>query len=62
MSKDNWIKIEESPKHDGEYLCYDKSLDCQFVSFWDGLHWGYLGSIRVEVTHWMPLPEPPINN
>lgn len=54
----SWIPVEERlPKEDVPVLCVD-SNGIQMVA-WSG--WGeWCGpEIEAEITHWMPLPEPP---
>lgn len=68
IAKDNnvpskWIPVSEPPKEKGRYWCNVKSFSFpgryyQTVLKWDD---GFIeGSIYTDdVTHWMPLPEPP---
>lgn len=51
-----WISIEDRlPEKPGHYLCYVRGM---FDVLWYGkgteMLWKY------EVTHWMPLPNPPV--
>lgn len=53
-----WIPVEERvPEEDVPVLCIDTRV-VQMVA-WNG--WGeWCGpEIKAEITHWMPLPEPP---
>lgn len=56
--KMRWIPVSERmPDEDGDYLCaFDDGFLCT-ASFLDG-DWG-LWADAGEVTHWMPMPEPP---
>ena len=57
-----WISVEEQeePMSDGEYLCYGYWFTSKRK--WIGVA-EYLGEWKIvnnfELTHWMPLPEPP---
>lgn len=67
---DNWISVEErlppkpeeNPVFEGKpfemYLVSFPDSDYPFRAFWDGENFGD-GWKKVNVTHWMPLPEPP---
>jgi hypothetical protein len=58
-----WISVKERlPKESGDYLITDTGT-C-FVSYFDveEQKWEFFGVEfwkHEEVTHWMPLPEPP---
>lgn len=61
-----WISVADRlPDHDGEYLIvtklYDKPYVVQsaFEASCNGLGHSWIKSSNGEVTHWMPLPEPP---
>lgn len=68
MLNDNWISVNDKLPGDGEdYLVCDamgamavipfepylKKWNETLISFWDNSD---------EITHWMPLPEPPAKN
>jgi hypothetical protein len=61
----NWISVEdELPKGDYDDECIDvysiamgRITDCTYI---DSNYWEtYQGDRIYDVTHWMPLPEPP---
>ena len=60
----NWISVEEElPKVQDWYLCYNDVEDGSEVLHWEGdgnvwmdNDWHYKSK---EITHWMPLPQPP---
>ena len=64
-----WISVSEPPKENGYYLCYvltsavgDKVKYEQMPLYWEDDIWLYRhNSYRMcrNVTHWMPLPQPP---
>ena len=69
MSK--WISVKDRlPDRDGSYLIYfkkqvqDKSYECidvmRYSSQQNCFHGIPFGTPVLEVTHWMPLPEPPV--
>ena len=49
-----WISVnDELPVEGVEVLAWE---DCLYhVTFWTGDEWDAMG----DITHWMPLPEPP---
>ena len=67
--QNEWINVKDRlPDESGEYLTFDKSghfglleystlhkkfnvFDCQSIEF--------VERYSIEITHWMPLPEPP---
>ena len=63
----DWISVDEPPKERGIYqvFLWDKEMERSKV--WYGQFTGYSWSVydiygdgmRCEVTHWMPIPEPP---
>jgi hypothetical protein len=58
----NWQPIETAPK-DGKILAYDPDFGLQVMVFSDGFWWDTIDSILKTIpTHWMPLPEPPVQN
>lgn len=58
---DKWISVKDrQPKHHTPVLAFCDNGDTifGFIDFYK--HWAEVGSeIPYEVTHWMPLPEPP---
>ena len=58
-----WIPASEPPKEKGRYWCNVKSFSFPGKYYQTVLKWddGFIeGSIYTDdVTHWMPLPEPP---
>ena len=64
-----WISVDEMlPSADeirdeyGElvpFLVVEKDTTQPFRAFFDGFAWGD-GFVKLDVTHWMPLPEPPM--
>ncbi len=65
---DKWISVDdEMPEEEGMYLCFfsDGSIETYEVDSVYGMAYEFtpvnldiLG--KVEVTHWMPLPDAPI--
>ena len=57
----SWIPVTERPRERGEYLCYYKfepeSPDVVGSNIYYGS--GIWMSATDNVTHWMPMPEPP---
>ena len=56
-----WISVKDRlPELKVQVLTYDKDKDIEFGEY-HGSYWVeyYRESMR-EVTHWQPLPEPPI--
>ena len=72
LSKPRWIPVTERPPEDCTpvQVCYSgyyskeigsDMLACRYEGtwcYWDGEPCSY-DPCRVEITHWMPLPEPP---
>ena len=55
-----WVSCENSlPESEGEYLTYNKANDSQTVQYFDGRVWGYLATVKPDVTHWTKLPPAP---
>lgn len=64
-----WTSVSEPPEENGYYLCYvltsavgDKVKYEQMLLYWEDDIWLYRhNSYRMcrNVTHWMPLPQPP---
>lgn len=69
MQSLDWISVEDrSPDDDGEYQCYTY-LDCEYenvhsqqiiVFIKDSGGWQTDVNWATKVTHWQPLPEPPV--
>lgn len=61
----NWIPVSERlPKDDGKVLAIVKEDGYNRIAFvfYEGRRWWdcfYDGFQNINVTHWMPLPEPP---
>jgi hypothetical protein len=55
---EKWISAEINPPVKGHYLAYHFYMDYVVISYWDGNKWEHEGGY---VTHWMELPEKPIN-
>jgi hypothetical protein len=65
MMESQWVSVDERLPEKGVYVwCYSKSLgmvsDCYDCDVSDE-HWfkGDREEYLTDVTHWMPLPEPP---
>ena len=57
--KGEWISVEERlPDQDGKYLSYTRK-GFTVLSYYYALE-GEFGFEHWDVTHWMPLPEPPM--
>ena len=60
-----WIELKhEQPKKNHLVLCWSESdgvVADSYDMFINGEHWfkGTREEYRTDVTHWMPLPEPP---
>jgi hypothetical protein len=69
QKQSEWISVDERlPSADemrdeyGElvpFLVVEKDTTQPFRAFYDGFVWGD-GFVKLDVTHWMPLPEPPM--
>ena len=65
-----WISVkDELPKHTGSYIvCTDKNAVCTAKWYrelptglrYENPHWNS-GRLDKHITHWMPLPQPPID-
>ena len=54
-----WISVKDRlPEDDRDYLLFIKRGDFDVGYFRSGF-WTSYAEISPEVTHWMPLPEPP---
>lgn len=64
----NWIKVEDRlPDNACEVLIGGPCCDICYnidIGFWDQDEWCLYrgGELKFSVTHWMPLPSPPISN
>jgi len=47
------------PPEDGEYLVCNNDGVIR-VSYYNGDSWGYLASVKENITHWSMLPELPL--
>lgn len=69
----NWISVEDKvPENNQRVLAYCGKTKKYFVGsvmsyqFSDGVYWRHEGAkgamyaVTSKVTHWMPLPEPPV--
>jgi len=55
-SKPKWIGVDDQlPEYDTEFITYCDAKGVYVNYFWAGTWKDMCG----EVTHWMPLPEPP---
>lgn len=64
FAEPRWISVEERlPDKDKDVMCYsDKNGGYMFFGYrgWISGEWMEGGSLHIgDVTHWMPLPEPP---
>ena len=60
IGQSDWLPYPENkPEKDGEYLTYNKANDSITVQYFDGRVWGYLATVKPEVTHWTKLPSAP---
>jgi hypothetical protein len=61
---EKWISVDEKPKTEGYYnVAFTSDSKHTAPAYWDGddfLH-TRSGNKYLTVTHWMPLPKPPIN-
>ena len=55
-----WQRFDQvKPQGDAEYLVCNTDGVIR-VSYFDGNHWGYLASVRENITHWSILPQVPV--
>lgn len=63
--KQEWISVEDRlPDKDGEYLTWDGLIYFLIwfnasLGLWNVSEGGDISSAIRDITHWMPLPEPP---
>jgi hypothetical protein len=54
----DWISVEDQmPDKHGWYLVWRSKTYCAFTAYFDGAESVF--NTRQEITHWMPLPDPP---
>lgn len=73
----NWQPIETAPKAFDTYLLlWEKWTDIPFIGYWNRGRWNACQTfydtdgdacvidnvVSINVTHWMPLPSPPLEN
>jgi hypothetical protein len=56
---DRWISVKEPPKNGQRVLIWYRKGKAQDVAESRFANGGYIGFWDSEVTHWMPMPEPP---
>lgn len=55
-----WISVEERLPEHGWYLAYGPTIKMEVLHFHSVEEvWSSERYYNIEVTHWMPLPEPP---
>lgn len=55
-----WNKFPQvKPDADSEYLVCNTN-GVLMVSYFDGEHWGYLASVKEDISHWSILPQVPV--
>ena len=57
-----WISVEDRLPEDTKQVLFFWSNRWFELGYYDGNEWHewwYNGSICLDVTHWMPLPDPP---
>lgn len=64
-----WQPIETAPKDGTRIVAFrnKKGRDYvtnEFIIHWNGVVWqaSTAGNIITNITHWMPLPNPPVND
>lgn len=66
LSSPTWQPIETAPKDGSDVLVFNPMTGPYVSRFTDGewpLHfWGFPGVWYPGVTHWMPLPPPPVGS
>ncbi|PDO09225.1 MAG: hypothetical protein BLM47_13755 [Candidatus Reconcilbacillus cellulovorans] len=56
---DRWFSVKEPPKNGQRVLIWYRKGKTQDVAESRFANGGYIGFWDSEVTHWMPMPEPP---
>ena len=60
LSKPRWIPVTERLPEHGWYLAYGPTIKMEVLHFHSVEEvWSSERYYDIEVTHWMPLPEPP---
>lgn len=64
MPLPKWIPVSERLPEVGQrvlfsYRSYIKKRPRTFIGWYNGKQWDSLVATEYDVTHWMPLPEPP---
>jgi len=55
-----WQRFDQvKPEGDAEYLVCNTDGVIR-VSYYDGTDWGYLASVKENITHWSILPSVPV--
>jgi hypothetical protein len=55
-----WQRFDQiKPQGDAEYLVCNADGVIR-VSYFDGMDWGYLASVKENITHWSILPSVPV--
>ena len=55
-----WQRFDQvKPQGDAEYLVCDTDGVIR-VSYFDGINWGYLSTVKENITHWSILPQVPV--
>lgn len=55
-----WISVKDKlPEFEAEVIVYVKNQGIFFGAYADKVWWRTYTKISGQVTHWMPLPEPP---
>ena len=55
-----WQRFDQiKPKGDAEYLVCNTDGVIR-VSYFDGTNWGYLSTVKENITHWSILPQVPV--
>lgn len=57
-----WISVKDRlPKEDGWYLVYTRYIIVppRVVQYKKDAEYPFIGFYQNDITHWMPLPEPP---
>lgn len=55
-----WQRFDQiKPQGDAEYLVCNTDGVIR-VSYFDGKYWGYLSTVKENITHWSILPQVPV--